>query len=76
MIHHYAGMVTYDVDGFVERNKDVLFDDLIELMQSSTNKFTKDSSALTNVICAFYSTNTVVHCTHYTNFLVGFLNRR
>ena len=45
-------MVTYDVDGFVERNKDVLFDDLIELMQSSTNKFTKDSSAMTNVIRA------------------------
>ena len=52
VIHHYAGMVTYDVDGFVERNKDVLFDDLIELMQSSTNKFTKDSSGMTNVIRA------------------------
>ena len=39
VIHHYAGMVTYDVDGFVERNKDILSIDLIELMKSSKNKF-------------------------------------
>ena len=39
VIHHYAGMVTYDVDGFVERNKDVLSIDLIELMKSSKNRF-------------------------------------
>ena len=32
-------MVTYDVDGFVERNKDVLFIDLVELMKSSKNTF-------------------------------------
>ena len=39
VIHHYAGMVTYDVEGFVDRNKDVLFIDLIELMKSSKNNF-------------------------------------
>ena len=27
--------VTYDVNGFCERNRDVLFKDLIELMQTS-----------------------------------------
>lgn len=27
--------VSYDVNGFCERNRDVLFTDLIELMQSS-----------------------------------------
>ena len=36
IIHHYAGQVTYDVEGFCERNRDVLFNDLIQLMQSST----------------------------------------
>ena len=36
IIHHYAGQVTYDTDGFCERNRDVLFNDLIQLMQSST----------------------------------------
>lgn len=28
--------VVYDVDGFCERNRDVLFTDLVVLMQSST----------------------------------------
>ncbi|XP_054836213.1 unconventional myosin-If [Eublepharis macularius] len=35
VIHHYAGKVSYDASGFCERNRDVLFTDLIELMQSS-----------------------------------------
>uniref|UniRef100_A0A8C3AU08 Osteoclast-stimulating factor 1 n=1 Tax=Cyclopterus lumpus TaxID=8103 RepID=A0A8C3AU08_CYCLU len=35
VIHHYAGKVSYDIAGFCERNRDVLFPDLIELMQSS-----------------------------------------
>ncbi|XP_011932761.1 PREDICTED: unconventional myosin-If [Cercocebus atys] len=35
VIHHYAGKVSYDVSGFCERNRDVLFSDLIELMQTS-----------------------------------------
>ncbi|NXO02092.1 MYO1F protein, partial [Rhinopomastus cyanomelas] len=39
VIHHYAGKVSYDVSGFCERNRDVLFSDLIELMQSSEYAF-------------------------------------
>ncbi|XP_036377073.1 unconventional myosin-If [Megalops cyprinoides] len=39
VIHHYAGKVSYDVNGFCERNRDVLFTDLIELMQSSEHDF-------------------------------------
>ncbi|CAO2634435.1 Unconventional myosin-Ie [Lemmus lemmus] len=39
IIHHYAGKVSYDMDGFCERNRDVLFMDLIELMQSSELPF-------------------------------------
>ncbi|XP_068180711.1 myosin IEb [Antennarius striatus] len=39
VIHHYAGQVSYDVDGFCERNRDVLFNDIIELMQSSEFPF-------------------------------------
>lgn len=41
IVHHYAGKVSYDVDGFCERNRDVLFMDLIELMQSSELPFIK-----------------------------------
>uniref|UniRef100_A0A8D0CX11 Osteoclast-stimulating factor 1 n=1 Tax=Sander lucioperca TaxID=283035 RepID=A0A8D0CX11_SANLU len=39
IIHHYAGKVSYDVSGFCERNRDVLFTDIIELMQSSEFPF-------------------------------------
>ncbi|KAM4708330.1 unconventional myosin-If [Discoglossus pictus] len=39
VIHHYAGKVSYDIEGFCERNRDVLFNDLIELMQSSEFPF-------------------------------------
>ncbi|XP_064390451.1 unconventional myosin-Ie-like [Halichondria panicea] len=38
-IQHYAGKVTYEADGFSDKNRDVLFRDCIELMQSSTNTF-------------------------------------
>uniref|UniRef100_A0A8C4W6H9 Myosin IE n=1 Tax=Gopherus evgoodei TaxID=1825980 RepID=A0A8C4W6H9_9SAUR len=41
IIHHYAGKVSYEMDGFCERNRDVLFMDLIELMQSSELPFIK-----------------------------------
>ncbi|KAL6061526.1 Unconventional myosin-Ie [Balamuthia mandrillaris] len=37
MIKHYAGDVTYEVDGFCEKNKDTLFNDIIEVMQMSNN---------------------------------------
>uniref|UniRef100_A0A8C4X110 Myosin IF n=1 Tax=Eptatretus burgeri TaxID=7764 RepID=A0A8C4X110_EPTBU len=39
IVHHYAGKVSYDVSGFCERNRDVLFNDLVELMQSSEYHF-------------------------------------
>nr|XP_057908697.1 myosin IEb isoform X1 [Doryrhamphus excisus] len=39
VIHHYAGKVSYDVSGFCERNRDVLFNDIIELMQGSEFPF-------------------------------------
>ncbi|KAJ8287983.1 hypothetical protein COCON_G00006420 [Conger conger] len=42
VVHHYAGKVSYDVSGFCERNRDVLFNDIIELMQSSEFAFIKD----------------------------------
>ncbi|XP_035291299.1 myosin IEb [Anguilla anguilla] len=42
VVHHYAGKVSYDVSGFCERNRDVLFNDIIELMQSSEFSFIKD----------------------------------
>ncbi|KAF5892087.1 unconventional myosin-Ie-like, partial [Clarias magur] len=42
IVHHYAGKVSYNVNGFCERNRDVLFNDIIELMQSSEFAFIQD----------------------------------
>ncbi|XP_048850057.1 unconventional myosin-Ie-like isoform X1 [Brienomyrus brachyistius] len=42
VLHHYAGKVLYDASGFCERNRDVLFSDIIELMQSSEFSFIRD----------------------------------
>ncbi|KAG1651266.1 Unconventional myosin-Ie [Nymphon striatum] len=39
IVHHFAGKVSYDVNGFCEKNRDVLFNDIIQTMQSSTNAF-------------------------------------
>ena len=36
-VRHYAGAVTYTVDGFLEKNKDVLQEDLHEAMAASNN---------------------------------------
>ena len=33
------GVVWYDVDGFCERNKDVFYQDLVEMMKSSESQF-------------------------------------
>ncbi|GIX88889.1 unconventional myosin-Ie [Caerostris extrusa] len=42
IIHHYAGKVTYSVDGFCEKNRDVLFTDIIQVMQSSDSSFIRN----------------------------------
>jgi myosin-1 len=41
-ITHYAGRVRYEAEGFLEKNKDTLFDDLIEMIQQSPNRFVRD----------------------------------
>ncbi|XP_011498477.1 PREDICTED: unconventional myosin-Ie-like [Ceratosolen solmsi marchali] len=41
-ILHYAGSVSYSVDGFCDKNRDVLFLDLVELMQTSTNSLVRE----------------------------------
>ncbi|CAB3378797.1 Hypothetical predicted protein [Cloeon dipterum] len=38
---HYAGKVTYSVHGFVDKNNDLLFRNLIEVMASTKNTITK-----------------------------------
>ncbi|XP_069006967.1 unconventional myosin-VIIa [Embiotoca jacksoni] len=40
-IHHFAGVVYYDSKGFLEKNRDALSSDLIQLVNTSTNKILK-----------------------------------
>jgi hypothetical protein len=39
VVNHYAGSVSYHVEGFCEKNKDLLAVDLVNLMQGSKSKF-------------------------------------
>ncbi len=41
-ISHYAGEVAYDADGFVEKNRDTVFTDLLEMCKSSSNGFIQE----------------------------------
>uniref|UniRef100_A0ABD2XDY9 SH3 domain-containing protein n=1 Tax=Trichogramma kaykai TaxID=54128 RepID=A0ABD2XDY9_9HYME len=41
-VRHYAGSVAYSVESFCDKNRDVLFLDLVELMQTSTNSLVRD----------------------------------
>ncbi|KPM07155.1 myosin IA-like protein [Sarcoptes scabiei] len=41
-IQHYAGPVVYDIDGFIDKNRDLLFQDFKRLLHSSSNKFIAD----------------------------------
>ena len=41
-IAHYAHDVTYDVDGFIEKNRDTVPDEQLALLQNSSNGFLKE----------------------------------
>ncbi|KAM9732681.1 myosin VIIAa [Menidia menidia] len=40
-IQHFAGVVFYETRGFLEKNRDTLYGDIIQLVHSSKNKFIK-----------------------------------
>lgn len=39
MIKHYAEDVVYEIDGWMQKNKDTLHEDVTKLMQDSTSSF-------------------------------------
>ena len=43
-IQHYAGPVTYDINAFIEKNRDTLFQDFKRLLYSSRNKIISGKS--------------------------------
>ena len=42
IIAHYAHDVTYDVDGFIDKNRDTVPDEHLALLQESNNEFLKE----------------------------------
>lgn len=36
---HYAGTVEYNVHGFLEKNRDTLTEDLVDMLRTSSNTF-------------------------------------
>ena len=45
-VFHYAGLVEYDTDGFVEKNKDELPREATDLLLSSSSAFVKELAAI------------------------------
>ena len=41
LIRHYAGDVVYDINGFIEKNRDTLFQDFKRLLYNSKNEIYK-----------------------------------
>lgn len=49
-IRHFAGDVTYSITGFLDKNRDVMQDQLFEAMHASTNKFVADLPRFQNLV--------------------------
>lgn len=41
MIHHYAGNIVYHTEGFLEKNRDMLHQEGIDLLKSSSSDFVR-----------------------------------
>lgn len=39
MVHHYAGEIIYATEGFLEKNRDMLHQEGIDLLRSSSSEF-------------------------------------
>uniref|UniRef100_A0A671U7F1 Myosin VIIAa n=1 Tax=Sparus aurata TaxID=8175 RepID=A0A671U7F1_SPAAU len=62
-IQHFAGVVYYETRGFLEKNRDTLYGDIIQLVHSSKNKFIKQIfQADVAMVTTFRGV--VPHCVH------------
>lgn len=62
IFRHYAGDVIYNINGFLEKNKDTLFQDFKRLMYSSkdpiiSKMWPEGAQHITMVTCFFHSSS-------------------
>ncbi|XP_077154831.1 unconventional myosin-VIIa [Ranitomeya variabilis] len=58
-INHFAGIVYYETKGFLEKNRDTLHGDIIQLVHSSKNKFIKQifQADVAMFLCGYFSSS-------------------
>ncbi|XP_069615470.1 unconventional myosin-VIIa [Ranitomeya imitator] len=56
-INHFAGIVYYETKGFLEKNRDTLHGDIIQLVHSSKNKFIKQifQADVAMFLCGYFT---------------------
>ncbi|XP_022531702.2 unconventional myosin-VIIa isoform X1 [Astyanax mexicanus] len=62
-IQHFAGVVQYETKGFLEKNRDSLHSDIIQLVHSSKNKFIKQifQADVAMFLCGYLQPTTSPH---------------
>uniref|UniRef100_A0A7N9AK24 Myosin VIIAa n=1 Tax=Mastacembelus armatus TaxID=205130 RepID=A0A7N9AK24_9TELE len=68
-IQHFAGVVYYETRGFLEKNRDTLYGDIIQLVHSSKNKFIKQIFQADVAMVAHTNTHTHTHTNKHTRIL-------
>ena len=68
-IKHFAGSVTYQIAGFLEKNNDALQEDLMELMVFSSNEFLQNAIVNRNKGIIFSELYILSNNTTVYNFL-------
>lgn len=65
VIKHYAGEVSYECKGYLDKNKDTLQDDLLDVLISSKDKFI--SNMFSGMVSSSPTTALPIHVLHTTH---------
>uniref|UniRef100_A0A672Z279 Myosin VIIAb n=1 Tax=Sphaeramia orbicularis TaxID=375764 RepID=A0A672Z279_9TELE len=78
-IQHFAGVVHYETRGFLEKNRDSLHNDIIQLVHSSKNKFIKQifqSSSLSSLLSFLLSSSSAISSKIFSDKTTGQIHFR